>query len=213
MLRAVVVAALVQVVMPSASGVMPSASGQAPSVLHIKVVLVDAEGQPTPVPRHALLISDNPASAPPRRIVTALDGTVDVRLRPGNYTVESDQPVVVQRQGLPSGRRCWTSSPAATRYLELTADNAEVVPVPAVDDERRGRRSRPTPRSFCRNGRTASWRCGRRRTRASGFVIDVGRQGARRDEPAGHRHRDVGRGAADAGRQSGGERPRGRSRA
>ena len=75
----------------------PSAIGlQAPSVLHIKSSLLDAERKVTPVPRHALLISDNPASAAPRRIVTALDGTVDVRLRPGNYTVESDQPVVFQ---------------------------------------------------------------------------------------------------------------------
>ena len=37
------------------------------------------------------------------------------------------------------------------------------------------------------------------------------RERAHRDEPAGHRHRDVGRGAAHAGRQGGGERPRGGS--
>src|ERR1700730_16435817 len=74
----------------------PVASGQTLSVLHIKVVVVDADGKITPVPRHALLISDNPATAPPRRIVTALDGTADVRLRPGNYTVESDQPIAFQ---------------------------------------------------------------------------------------------------------------------
>src|SRR5882762_3976632 len=73
-----------------------AASAQPLSVLHIKVVLVDAERKATPVPRHALLVSDNPASAPPRRIVTALDGSVDVRLRPGNYTVESDRPFAFQ---------------------------------------------------------------------------------------------------------------------
>jgi hypothetical protein len=55
-----------------------AASGQAVSVLHVKVVVVDAEGKATPVPRHALLISDNPPSASPERIVTALDGTIDV---------------------------------------------------------------------------------------------------------------------------------------
>ena len=38
------------------------AAGQTPSVLHIKVVLVDADGNTTPVPRHPLLISDNPSS-------------------------------------------------------------------------------------------------------------------------------------------------------
>ena len=62
---------------------------QAPSVLHIKVVLTDVQRRATPVSRHALLVSDNPATAAPRRVVTALDGTADLRLRPGNYTVES----------------------------------------------------------------------------------------------------------------------------
>src|SRR5258708_17329788 len=76
----------------------PPAAGQALSVLHIKVVLVDADRKVTPVPRHALLISDNPATAAPRRTVTGLDGTVDVTLRPGNYTVESDRPESVQGQ-------------------------------------------------------------------------------------------------------------------
>jgi len=46
------------------------ASGQDLSVLHIKVVVVDAERKATPVPRHALLVSDNPASGPPRLVVT-----------------------------------------------------------------------------------------------------------------------------------------------
>ncbi|MET1083407.1 MAG: hypothetical protein ABWY12_10225, partial [Burkholderiales bacterium] len=80
--RALAVATLLSIV-PGAVYV------QAPSILHIRVVVVDAEGKAMPVPRHALLISDNPTSAPPRRVVTTLDGTADVRLRPGNYTVES----------------------------------------------------------------------------------------------------------------------------
>jgi S1-C subfamily serine protease len=103
-----------------------AASAQPLSVLHIKVVLADAERKVTPVPRHALLVSDNPSSAPPRRIITALDGTVDVRLRPGNYTVESDQPVVFQGK-----EYVWTQTVdiAAGRdaVLDLTADNAESV--------------------------------------------------------------------------------------
>ena len=107
MLRALILATLV-------SSAPRPAVGQTPSVLHIKVVLVDAERKATPVPRHALLISDNPASAPPRRIVTALDGTADVRLRPGttpwNRTGRSRS-----RARPTSGRRWWTSSPAATR--------------------------------------------------------------------------------------------------
>src|SRR5580765_2040923 len=102
-----------------------AASVQELGVLHIKVVVVDAERNRTPVPRHALLISDNPASAAPRRIVTALDGTADVRLRPGNYTVESDRPFTFQGKAYQ-----WTKTihVAAGReaVLELTADNAEI---------------------------------------------------------------------------------------
>src|SRR5262245_41198613 len=89
MFRALLAAALL-------SAATPEAAFQALSVLHIKVVVLDAAGKPTPVPRHALLISDNPATATPRRVVTALDGTADVRLRPGNYTVESDAPMAFQ---------------------------------------------------------------------------------------------------------------------
>ena len=71
-------------------------------MLRITVILADADRGPTPVPRHALLVSDTPPSAPPRRIVTAPDGTVTVRLRAGTYTVESDRPVVVQHTRLDS---------------------------------------------------------------------------------------------------------------
>src|SRR5262249_21342909 len=70
-----------------------SVFAQAQSVLHIKIVLADADGKTTPVPGHALLISDNPATSAPRVIRTGVDGTAEVRLRPGNYTVESDRPV------------------------------------------------------------------------------------------------------------------------
>src|SRR6266487_1507543 len=103
-------------------------AGQALSVLHIKVVLVDANQTVTPVPHHALLISDNPATATPRLIVTALDGTADVRLAPGNYTVESDRPVAFEGKAYQ-----WTQMvdivAGRDGVLQLTADNAEVGPV------------------------------------------------------------------------------------
>ena len=108
-----------------------AAPGQPLSVLHIKVALLDAEQKATPVPHHALLVSDNPASAPPRRIVTALDGTADVSLRPGNYTIESDRPVVFQGKSY-----AWTQTVnvAAGRnaVVDLTADNAEIEPITAA---------------------------------------------------------------------------------
>jgi S1-C subfamily serine protease len=98
---------------------------QAPSVLHIKIVLPDADGKTTPVPRHALLVSDNPATAAPRLIVTALDGTVAVRLRPGNYTVESDQPVAFHGKAY-EWRQTLDITAGRDAVLELTAANAEV---------------------------------------------------------------------------------------
>ena len=102
-----------------------AASVQQAGVLHIKVTIVDAEGHVRPVPRHALLISDNPVSAAPQRVVTSIDGTADVRLRPGNYTVESDEPLIFQGKVYE-----WTLSldvaPGRDAVLELTAANAEV---------------------------------------------------------------------------------------
>ena len=107
--------------------ILRAAAGQEPSVLHIRVVLIDADRKPMPVPRHVLLISDNPATAEPRRVVTRLDGTADVRLRPANYTVESDTPVAYN--GTAYG---WTQIvdivAGHDAVLELTADNAEVTP-------------------------------------------------------------------------------------
>lgn len=101
------------------------AAAQELTVLHIKVVLRDADSKAIPVPHHALLVSDNPATATPRRVVTGADGTADVRLRPGNYTVESDQPVVFRGKAYQ-----WTQTldvvAGRPPTLELTAHNAEV---------------------------------------------------------------------------------------
>ena len=100
------------------------------SVLRVTVALADADGKSTPIPRHALLISDNPATITPRQVVTGPDGTVEVRLRPGNYTVESDHPVVFLGKSYQWTR---TLDIAAGRdaVLDLTATNAEVDTVAA----------------------------------------------------------------------------------
>jgi len=74
----------------------PAASAQALSTLHVTVTLADATGKITPVARHALLISDEPPTKEPRRILTTLAGTADITLRPGRYAVESDQPVAFE---------------------------------------------------------------------------------------------------------------------
>jgi S1-C subfamily serine protease len=147
-----------------------AASGQELSVLHIKVVLVDAGRKATPVPRHALLVSDNPATALPRQVVTALDGTASVRLRPGNYTVESDRPVVFNGKAYQ-----WTQIvdiiAGRDAVLELTADNAEVEPVTSATGSATPLEADP---SFLlpqwQDSVVALWTPS---THASGFLIDA----------------------------------------
>jgi S1-C subfamily serine protease len=101
------------------------ASTQAPSTLHITITLTDATGKTTPVARHALLISDEPPTAAPRRIFTTLAGTADVSLRPGSYAVESDQPVAFQGKSYEWSRRLEIVA-GRDATLELTAGNASV---------------------------------------------------------------------------------------
>lgn len=112
---------------------MSGAADQTQTVLHIKVTVKDADGKTTAVPRYLLLVSDIPPTVSPYRVMTALDGTADVRLRPGRYTVESDQPFVFQ------GRLyTWTQmlefAPGRNAVLELTAENAEVESALATTD-------------------------------------------------------------------------------
>ena len=107
------------------------ATAQQLGVLRIKVTILDADRQARPVPRHALLISENPTAAAPQRVITALDGTAELRLRPGNYTVESDRPLVFQGKAYQWAQ---TVDVAAGRdaLLELTAGNAQVEAAPAA---------------------------------------------------------------------------------
>jgi len=123
MVRALIIAALVAVV-PAA------APAQILVVVHIKVTMTDATQATVPIARHALLISDNPATGAPRRVVTGPDGTVDVRLKPGNYTFESDEPLKFNGKGYQ-----WTQTrdvrAGRELVLDLTAANAEIVTSPA----------------------------------------------------------------------------------
>lgn len=100
-------------------------AGQETGVLRVRITLPGPDGQPTPVARHALLISDNPVTSAPRLVRTAADGTLEVKLKAGAYTVESDRAVMFRNKGhewfqavdVPAGQ-------AVT--LELTASNAVV---------------------------------------------------------------------------------------
>src|SRR5436190_7392318 len=105
-------------------------TGQDATVLHIKVTLLDAAKTPVPIARAALLISDDPPTAAPRRVVTTADGTATVRLRPGNYFVESDEPVAFGGKGY-EWRTTVKVSPGKDATLELTAANAVIGAAPA----------------------------------------------------------------------------------
>jgi S1-C subfamily serine protease len=103
-------------------------SGQTLAVLHIRGVLADASGQSRPLARHALLISDEPQTQETRRIVTSIDGTADVRLRPGRYVVESDQPVALQGKAY-RWRQTLDIVAGRDATLNLTVANAVVEPI------------------------------------------------------------------------------------
>src|SRR5215831_14176909 len=118
MVRATVLAALVLIASPHAL------DAQTLSTLHIRIVLTDTDGKTMPVPRHALLISDNPSTSTPRRVVTNVDGTADVKLRPGNYTVESDEPVTLRGKAY-QWTRIIDIIAGRDLTLEFTAANAD----------------------------------------------------------------------------------------
>lgn len=148
-----------------------SDSAQSLAVLRIRVTVVDAEGKPAPVPRYVLLISDNPSTAVPRLVTTALDGTAEVKLRPGNYTVESDRPLIFNGKAYQ-----WTQivDMVAGRdaALDLTADNAEVTAATAASSAP-GTPLEADP-SFVlppwQDSVVALWTS---YTRATGFVVDA----------------------------------------
>lgn len=102
-----------------------AAPGQALGVLRVKVTLTDGARAAMPVPRYGLLISDDPPTSAPRRGVTGPDGIATVRLRPGKYIVESEEPVTFDGK-----EYLWAQTVEITAgrdvVLELTAENAEV---------------------------------------------------------------------------------------
>jgi hypothetical protein len=76
-------------------------------------------------PRHVLLVSDNPASRAPWRLVVGSDGAGRVTLPPGNYTVESEAPLVFGGKTL-EWRQTLDVPAGVDTTLTLTLDNADV---------------------------------------------------------------------------------------
>jgi S1-C subfamily serine protease len=167
MFRALIVATILAV-LPEAGSI--AAVSQTLAVVHIKVTLTDTARATMPVPGHALLISDNPSTRAPRRVVTAADGTADVRLPPGNYTVESDEPVAFDGKGYQWAQ---TVDVVAGRdlVLELTAANAEVGAAPAPSPSPAPRASAPLPiLPFWKDSLVSIWTP---ESRASGLLVDA----------------------------------------
>jgi S1-C subfamily serine protease len=93
--------------------------------LKITVTITVADGSAQPVPRHALLISDEPVSSSPHRYVTKADGTAEAYLKPGKYIVESDRPFIF------AGKAYQWAEPVTVRasgdtLLALTTANATI---------------------------------------------------------------------------------------
>ena len=137
--------------------------------LRIKVTLADAAQAPTPVRRHALLVSDDPPTAAPRQIFTAADGTVVLTLRPGSYVVESDRPVVFGGRAY-QWRQAVEIVADRDLSLDLTADNAEIVPLETLSSPTAASDSREDSLlSKYQESVVAVWSP---TARASGFVVD-----------------------------------------
>ena len=99
-------------------------AAQAAGTLRVRVVLTDVSGVATPVPRLVLLVSDDPPTAEPRRVRTAADGTVELKVAPGTYIVELDEPIAFRGKAY-----TWTKlvevRAGLETVLDLTAGNAE----------------------------------------------------------------------------------------
>jgi S1-C subfamily serine protease len=163
MLRALLFAALVSVV-------LPVASAQPTGTLRVRVALLDDQGQSTPVPRYGLLLSNNPPTTVPRLIVTGIDGSAEVKLRPGSYTVESDKPVNFGGKAY-SWMQVVDVVSGKETVLELGADSAEVGPVTSTAATIGSLASDPSfllPR--WRESVVALWTS---TARASGFLVDA----------------------------------------
>lgn len=150
-----------------------ASAGQTTSLLRVTVTLQEPGQPPAPVARHVILVSDNPATAEPRRLTTSAAGMVEVRLRPGSYTVESDRPARFLGKGYQ-----WTQylDVVAGRDTELalTMENAEVVPLTTTAAEAGGT-EKPDHDPYALLGKwqksiVAIWSP---TARATGFVVDA----------------------------------------
>lgn len=89
--------------------------------VRISVVLVDANLNVKPVPKHVLLIEEGDGG-PPVRLVTDLTGVVEAELKAGTYVVQSERPVEFQGRAY-RWRQPLTVKSGQLITLELSIDN------------------------------------------------------------------------------------------
>ena len=75
--------------------------------------------------RHALLVSEEPPSRAPRRVVTGIDGAGRLKLPPGTYIVESEEPLVASGQTF-EWRQSVVIAAGESTTLALSSANAEI---------------------------------------------------------------------------------------
>jgi S1-C subfamily serine protease len=95
------------------------------AVLRITVTVTAADGSTRAVPRHALLISDDPVTTAPQRFVTKGDGVAEAHLKPGKYIVESDNPFIFEGKAYEWSQPVRVAAGGDTA-LALTAANAAI---------------------------------------------------------------------------------------
>ena len=102
-----------------------TAATQPQQLLRVKVLLVDADLNVKPVPKHVLLISGRPSAGEPRRLVMAMDGSAETNLPPGDYILESEKPVDFQGKSY-RWKQPLSIRPGVDSVLELSVDNATI---------------------------------------------------------------------------------------
>ncbi len=141
------------------------AAGQGAGTLRVRILLTDASGVATPVPRLVLLISDDPPTDEPRRVRTTADGTIELKLAAGSYLVELDEPV-----GFRGKAYTWTQvvevRDGRATILDLSAANAETAASARISADS------ATLLAAWRDSVVEIWTPTRH---ATGFVIDAGK--------------------------------------
>ena len=141
----------------------PTIHAQSPVTVQIVAMLVDSELSVRAVPRHALTIASSGGAS--QRVVTGLDGKVQLQLPAGKYTIESERPVDFQGKSYRWSLPIAVTGPT-TQILELSTDNA-VVELTAGSDS--GRSNLPALFKRWQNSVVTVWSDTRH---GSGFVID-----------------------------------------